>query len=246
MKNKYKIIVLDKTDSTNDYLKTLAEAGESENTVVIADKQGKGKGRLGRSFFSPDGGLYMSLLLRPVFSAEKSLFITTATAVAASEAISKLSGKKAVIKWVNDIFIEGKKVCGILTEASVNFKTGGLNYAIVGIGINLYPSDGGFPDDIKETAGTVFDKEIDSKLEAEIAVEIIKDFSEIYENIEKSDFMKRYKDRLFILGKKIEVIKNENSRRAEAIDIDDNAGLVVKYENGETETLFSGEVSIRF
>lgn len=246
LKNKCKVIFLEQIDSTNDYLKNLVNHGERENTLVIADRQSKGKGRLGRKFFSPDGGLYFSLLLRPNFSPEKALLITTAAAVVVSEALSRLSGKSAGIKWVNDIFIDNKKVCGILTEASTDFKKGTLEYAVLGIGINLYSPKDGFPDDIKDIAGVVFDKEPDCFTRAKIVSEIINAFFEIYDNFEKSDFLKRYKEKLFILGKKIDVIKNNTKRCATALDIDEKAGLVVEYENGDRETLSSGEVSIRF
>ena len=200
---------------------------------------------MGRSFFSPKSGLYMSILLRPNFSAEKSLFITTATAVAVSDAIDSLSDKSSSIKWVNDVFIDSKKVCGILTEASIDFETGGLSYAVVGLGVNLYHPADGFPEDIKNIAGTVFDSEISGDEKAKFAAEIINGFFNIYNNFENSDFMKRYKSKSFILGKKINVIKGDKKIPATAIDIDDEARLLVEYETGERESLFSGEVSIK-
>ncbi len=245
LKTECKVIVLDDIDSTNNYLKKLAEDGEKENTVVIAKHQSGGKGRMGRSFFSPKSGLYMSILLRPNFSAEKSLFITTATAVAVSDAIDSLSDKSSSIKWVNDVFIDSKKVCGILTEASIDFETGGLSYAVVGLGVNLYHPADGFPEDIKNIAGTVFDSEISGDEKAKFAAEIINGFFNIYNNFENSDFMKRYKSKSFILGKKINVIKGDKKIPATAIDIDDEARLLVEYETGERESLFSGEVSIK-
>ena len=245
LKTECKVIVLDDIDSTNNYLKKLAEDGEKENTVVIAKHQSGGKGRMGRSFFSPKSGLYMSILLRPNFSAEKSLFITTATAVAVSDAIDSLSDKSSSIKWVNDVFINSKKVCGILTEASIDFETGGLSYAVVGLGVNLYHPADGFPEDIKNIAGTVFDSEISGDEKAKFAAEIINGFFNIYNNFENSDFMKRYKSKSFILGKKINVIKGDKKIPATAIDIDDEARLLVEYETGERESLFSGEVSIK-
>lgn len=245
LKTDCKVIVLDDIDSTNNYLKKLAEDGEKENTVVIAKHQSGGKGRMGRSFFSPKSGLYMSILLRPNFSAEKSLFITTATAVAVSDAIDSLSDKSSSIKWVNDVFIDSKKVCGILTEASIDFETSGLSYAVVGLGVNLYHPADGFPEDIKNIAGTVFDSEISGDEKAKFAAEIINGFFNIYNNFENSDFMKRYKSKSFILGKKINVIKGDKKIPATAIDIDDEARLLVEYETGERESLVSGEVSIK-
>lgn len=240
------VFLFDELDSTNNYLKQKAESGEKSGTVIIAKRQTGGKGRLGRSFFSPQGGMYLSILLRPQISAEKSLFITTAAAVAVCRAIEKISNKKSGIKWVNDVFIDNKKVCGILTEASLDFETGGLYYAVVGIGVNLYYPKNSFPDDIKSIAGTVFDSKIDNDLKSKFTAEVINNFFEIYNNFENSDFMKEYKQKSIVLGKKITVIKGETTKSATAIDIDDNARLTVEYENGEKETLFSGEVSIKF
>lgn len=246
LNNDCKVIVLESVDSTNNYLKKLSENGEKENTVVIAECQSSGKGRLGRNFFSPKSGLYLSILLRPDFSAEKSLFITTAAAVAVSDAIEEVSGKKTGIKWVNDIFIGKKKVCGILTEASVDFETGGLYYAVLGIGVNIYHPVDGFPSDIRDIAGAVFDKEpCDKDLKQKLAAAVINNFFNIYNNIESSDFMQRYKQKSCVLGKEIFVLKNETKTKATVLDIDEKAGLVVKYENGEVKTLSSGEVSIR-
>lgn len=246
LKNDCRVIVLESVDSTNNYLKKLAENGERENTVVIAECQSSGKGRLGRSFFSPKSGLYLSILLRPTFSAEKSLFITAAAAVAVSDAIEEISGKTTGIKWVNDVFIGNKKVCGILTEAAVDFETGGLYYAVLGIGVNIYHPADGFPPEIRDIAGAVFDTEPDEKdLKQKLAAAVINNFFDIYNNIESSDFMQKYKQKSCILGKEIFVLRNETKTKATVLDIDEKAGLVVKYENGEVETLSSGEVSIR-
>ena len=133
-------------DSTNTLVKHLAEQGGREGMVVIAQHQTAGKGRLGRSFYSPKGtGLYLSILLRPKFSAQEALSITTAAAVAVAEAVDQVTGKEggeAKIKWVNDVYYRYRKVCGILTEASIDFETGGLHYAVLGIGVNLTPPPG--------------------------------------------------------------------------------------------------------
>lgn len=240
------IILLDEIDSTNNYLKSAAEKGGKEKTVVIAERQSAGKGRLGRDFFSPESGLYMSILLKPSFSAEKSLFITTAAAVAVSDAVEEISDKKTGIKWVNDIFIGDKKICGILTESSIDFKTGGLNYAVLGIGVNIYHPVSGFPDELKDIAGAIFEENPqDNQIKQKLISRIIDNFFKIYEDFENSDFMKEYKQKSIILGKEVFVVKGENKEQATALDINDNARLVVRYENGETEELSSGEVSVR-
>ena len=140
--------------STNTLLKAQAEQGAPEGTVLIAESQTAGKGRLGRHFTSPPGtGIYFSLLLRPHCTAEKSLFITTTAAVAVCEAIEQVTGLNPQIKWVNDVYLNEKKVCGILTEASVDFENGGLNWAVLGIGINIAVPEEGFPEEIRSIAG---------------------------------------------------------------------------------------------
>ncbi|MBQ4156373.1 MAG: biotin--[Clostridia bacterium] len=242
LKTKCKIILLKSVDSTNNYLKIIAEKGGEENTVVIAKSQTKGKGRMGRNFFSDNCGVYMSLLLRPSVSASKSLFITTAAAVAVANAVETVTGNDTKIKWVNDIFVNGKKVCGILTEASIDFETGGLCYAVLGIGINIKKPKNDFPKEIREIAGVISEKSVDSSL---LIAEILNNFFEIYNNFEKSNFMSEYKSKSMVTGKDIFVLRGEEKRPAKAIDIDDKARLLVEYENGEREYLSSGEVSVR-
>ena len=151
------IDVRESVTSTNTVLKELAEHGGREGMVVIAQRQTMGKGRLGRSFYSPQGGgLYMSVLLRPRFSADAALSITTAAAVAVARAIDDVTGERAMIKWVNDVYFHGRKVCGILTEASVDFENSGLHYAVLGMGVNLTEPEGGFPGEVAQVAGALF------------------------------------------------------------------------------------------
>ena len=145
------ISVFSSVTSTNTILKEMAEQGAKEGTVIIAEEQTAGRGRTGKQFYSPKGtGIYISILLRPDIPAEESLFLTTSAAVATARAIEDVSDKRALIKWVNDIYLEDKKACGILTEGAFNVETGKLDYAIVGIGINVCIPDGGFPDNINK------------------------------------------------------------------------------------------------
>ena len=141
--------------STNTVLKTMAAEGAREGLVLIAEEQTGGKGRMGRRFYSPPGsGLYMSILLRPGTEASRSTGITACAAVAVALAIEELSGRPANIKWVNDIYMDKRKVCGILTEASVDCESGLLNYAVVGIGINTLVPAGDFPQELQTIAGS--------------------------------------------------------------------------------------------
>ena len=150
--------ILPDIGSTNDYLREKAAQGKGEGYAVVAGAQTRGKGRTGRSFYSPaDTGIYLSLLLRPKdCGPAQAVKFTTMAAVAACEAIEKVSHRSPQIKWVNDIYIDGKKVSGILTEASVSLENGSLEYVLLGIGINVYPPEKGFPQELRETAGSVF------------------------------------------------------------------------------------------
>lgn len=232
----FKVYEFDTIDSTNDFCKSLAIKGE-ENAIVIAREQTKGKGRLNRSFYSPkDSGIYMSILLTPDLKPEDSTLITTAAAVAVSLAIDKISGRKSFIKWVNDIYMDGKKVCGILTESC--FK--GSDYrAVLGIGINLYTS--AFPDDIKDKAGSLFSEEND--LKESLINSVLSNFFEIYNTLPKKEYMKIYKEKSMLIGKRVSFIKDNIKYFGTVSEITDSAEIVIKSEE-ETITLFAGEVSL--
>ena len=238
--------VVDCVTSTNDVLKAAAENGAKEGTVIIAKEQSKGKGRLGRSFFSPNSGIYMSILLRPQLSASDSLMITTCAAVSVCEAIEKVCGKDCGIKWVNDIFLNGLKICGILTEASVDFETGGLQYAVPGIGINVAHPKNDFPAELHGIAGALYDELPKvGDIRARLCAELLNRFFGYYNNLKNRGFMAQYKRRSIIIGKKINVIQNGSKTPATALDIDDDARLLVRYEDGKTAFISTGEVSVR-
>ena len=151
LKDDRKILLFDIIDSTNNMAKQLAQNGEGEGTVVIAKSQTNGKGRMGRSFISSsENGLYLTIILRPRVSVDKCVNITVLGAVSLCEAIEELCGVECQIKWVNDIYINEKKVSGILTEASINFEGGTMQYAVIGMGINVYEPVGGFDPEIKD------------------------------------------------------------------------------------------------
>lgn len=233
--------------STNTILKEKAEQGASHGTVLIAEEQTLGRGRMGKRFYSPAGsGIYLSILLRPDIPAREALFLTTSAAVATARAIEDVSPKKADIKWVNDIYIEDKKVCGILTEAAFNIETGKFDYAIVGIGINIcYPNDG-FPPEIDDIATAVFDKDSDSVNKRNIFIaNLLNYFMEYYDNFENKKYVSEYIDRSMIIGKKITVLDGQKSRDAIALKIDKLCRLKVRFDDGYEKWLNSGEVSIK-
>lgn len=239
-----RIHILSETNSTNTLMRAWADEGQPQGTVLLVDKQTGGRGRLGRHFFSPTGtGLYMSLLLRPMMSAEVALMITTAAAVAVAEAVTRVTGRAAGIKWVNDILLDGKKICGILTETALDVETGGLQYAVLGIGINCWDPIEGFPSDIREIAGSVFGQAEGDK--NQLAAEILRGFTLIYNKLPDSDFMERYRELSVITGKNIWVMSPNRKDPAKALSIDDRAGLRVQWDDGTETVLRTGEISIR-
>ncbi len=233
-----KIIVYDTIDSTNLEARRLAKIGTDE-CVIIANSQSAGRGRLGRQFYSPkDSGIYMSFLIKNNFKDYQTVLITTAASVAVCRAIERALNVYPRIKWVNDLYLNNKKVCGILTEAVNDFKTGNIEYIIVGIGINCNEID--FPDDIADIAGSIGNNIDRNRLIAEV----IKELDGLYAMISDKGFIKEYKDKSLVIGKEIKISGNTNET-AKAIDIDDFGGLVVMTEGGEVKTLSSGEISIR-
>lgn len=244
LNQKLNITIFDELDSTNNYLKKLGSQGEKENQLVIALSQTGGRGRMGRSFYSPNGtGIYFSLLLHPKFSAEKSLFLTVMAAVSVAETVMKYNKNDVKIKWVNDIYIDGKKVCGILTEGAINSNKM-LDYAVVGIGINIIAPENGFPDDIKEIATAIFPGKTEDYIKEKIVANVVNKFFDMYNGFD-TNFVNRYKEYSYLTGKEINIIQGKTTRPATVIDITDDCHLLVKNENGEIEEISSGDVSVR-
>lgn len=233
-------IVLSCVDSTNSYAKDIL-ADSAEGDCVFALSQTGGRGRLGRRFFSYEGGIYMSLILKPNLTAESSLFITTAAAVAVSRAIEELFGKETRIKWVNDIYIAEKKVCGILTEGVIG-GNGKLEGAVLGIGINLGAPEE-FPEEISSIADSILDVQDDFELKARLVAEIVTEFFEIYKNPQSKDYMKEYRRRSYLDGKTVEFVREGVLRTAKVLGVTDDAGLKI-LEGGEEKILSAGEVSV--
>lgn len=235
-----KIKTIEKTESTNDDAKLLANANET--AVVIAKTQTKGRGRLDRVFASPQGGVYLSVIVRPDAAITDGVKITTFTAVAVARAIEKISGLDAQIKWVNDVYINGKKVCGILTEANCDFESRKLNYAVIGMGINVNTED--LPQELNGIATSIF-KETGKKTDLnKMVAEILNGLKNIEAEISSGDYLKEYKKRSFVLGKNVRVISGQNEYDALAVDITDTGALVVN-KNGKIYTVSSGEVSVK-
>lgn len=240
------IDVRDSVTSTNTVLKAIAEQGGAEGMVLIAQQQTQGKGRLGRTFLSPKGtGLYISILLRPKFSAEESLCVTTAAAVAVAEAIDSVTGKHAMIKWVNDVYLKGRKVCGILTEASVDFENSGLNYAIVGIGVNVQEPPGGFAPEIRDVAGALYKEEVPAGVRTQLAAEILNRFFGFYDHLTQRTFMDAYRERSLLTGMEVTFTQGDTVKEGLVLGVDDEARLQVRLPNGEEKLFSAGEVNIK-
>ena len=236
--------VHDTVSSTNTLLKERADT-LPEWYAIISSCQTAGRGRIGRSFYSPsDTGVYLSVLLRPQLPAQEATRITTAAAVAACRAIESCTKACPKIKWVNDVFIEGKKVCGILTEGSFNMETGGLDWTVMGIGLNVYEPEGGFPEEIRQIAGSIAKKR-EKNLRNKLAAAFLRQFYILCNELTKADFAEEYRKRSFLIGEEILVLRGDAVLPAKALNIDEECRLLVQYEDGRKEALSSGEVSVR-
>lgn len=226
-------VLLEETDSTNRVAKDLARQGAPHGTAVLAKSQRAGRGRLGRQFFSPEGGLYLSVILRPGLAPEELALMTPMAAVAVCRALEGLCGVSPRIKWVNDLYLGDKKLCGILCEGA-----GGA--VIAGIGMNLQTPAGGFPEGVPAVA---LDRPVDREaLARAIAGELLAGCDALPD----TGFLQEYRSRNLVPGRQVTVhpVKGE-AYPARALDIDDRGRLVVETARGK-ETLDGGEISIRF
>ena len=239
--------VLEETDSTNTQLKILARKGAPHGTVLIADRQTGGHGRLGRSFHSPGGvGIYMSILLRPQCRPGDLMHLTCATAVAMCDAVEAACGFRPGIKWTNDLVAGKTKLGGILTELGLG-PGGTLEYAIIGIGINCCQESRDFPEDIRGIAGSlsmVTGREIDRSAVAAAMMEALWRMDETLLS-GKADTLRRYRENCITIGKEISLVRGDEIRHGTALDVDDNGALVTLFPDGTAEAVNSGEVSVR-
>lgn len=245
------LIFLEETGSTNDYAKELATRGGSNGTAVVARRQTAGKGRLGRSFDSPaEKGVYFTLLLRPDIQIETLNRVTLLAAVAIADAVEELAGVRPGIKWINDLYLDGRKLCGILTECSVEGETGRVSYAAVGIGLNLHQRVEDFPPELREKAGSVEMLTGRHIAAADYAAAAFRCFERYFFDgnfpANQEEILQRYREDLFFLGREVEVREMMRSYRATALDIDGDGRLLVRDGSGQLRTLNSGEISIRF
>lgn len=246
-----KIIIKEVTKSTNDDAKNIMS---NEATVIFAKKQTSGRGRQGHSFYSPEGsGLYFSAILdyekitnnttQTIINPAK---ITVSAAVAICNAVKKCCNIFLDVKWVNDLFFNKKKVCGILTEGSIGINSKKIDKIILGVGINVYSFKDELPEDIKNIAGSLSCDNIDiNELSSEIVYQLYKNCYSI--NFLWDDILKTYKNHCNLLGKEVCVIDkfNHNDYYARVLDIDDEAALVIELDDGSVKKLNSGEISVK-
>ena len=234
-------------DSTNDHIRTLARNGAPHGTVVISDHQTGGHGRRGRSFHSPEGvGVYLSLLLRPACTPTQLMHLTCATAVAMCEAVERAVDLRPGIKWTNDLVCGKRKLGGILTELGFT-PSGQVDYAIIGVGINCCQKEADFPEDIRDMAGSlsmVTGKEVERSRVAAAMLEALQKMDTVLLT-GKEDMLISYRKDCITLGQNVVLIRGDEKRYGHAIDIDPEGALVVKFQDGITESVNSGEVSVR-
>lgn len=244
-----KVVCLDTVDSTNIKLRELAFNGAASGYVVLANQQTSGRGRLGRSFMSPkDTGIYLSILIRPDCLPKDCPAITAWTGVAVSLAIKKITGVSPSIKWVNDLFINDKKICGILSELSVESESGHVQHIIIGIGINVNVHPDEFPDELKNIATSLYAETGKKTSRAELAAALIEELDIMSSKWPdaKEEYLAEYRKLTMTTGRDIYVISGENKAMAKALEINEDFSLKVKYEDGTIENLSSGEISTRF
>ena len=236
----------DTIDSTNTHAKEMAAQGAPHGTVLIADSQTGGRGRMGRSFHSPAGcGIYLSMLLRPQCPAKDLMHLTCATAVAASDGIQAATGLRPGIKWTNDLVVGKKKLGGILTELSLD-GSGNVDYAVIGIGINCSQDTEDFPEEIQQIATSLqlaTGKSIDR---AAVIGQLLVALQHMSENLQNSaEILNSYRANCITIGQEISLVRGEEIRHGKALDVDDEGALVVEFTGGETQAVQSGEVSVR-
>lgn len=238
------IYLFDAIDSTNSHAHKLAKEGAKEGTVVLSESQSRGKGRLGRSWFSPSGtNIYLSVILRPQMPASQITLLTFAAAIAVAKAIRDITGLDADIKWPNDILIKGKKVAGILSEMDAKSDT--IRFVVIGIGINVNLEKKDIPLELMDKATSI-------KIESNSTIDRMNLICRVLENLEKwynlferngaNDIIKEWKSLAITIGRDVKVQSGNSFVEGRAVDIDENGALLIKDRNGVIQKVLSGDV----
>ena len=240
------VCYFDSTDSTNIQAKKLGEGGGVHGTLVVAGQQTSGKGRRGRGWESPLGtSIYMTILLRPDFAPSKAPMLTLVMAMSVAEAIREKTGAEGLIKWPNDIVLNGKKICGILTEMSAEIDY--INHVVIGVGINVNTES--FPEEISAAATSLRAETGECYRRAEIVAAVMERFEQNYSIFQECGSFKELKDRynemLVNIGREVLILEPGHEYKALALGINETGELLVKKEDGTVAEVFAGEVSVR-
>lgn len=235
------LTIVSQCSCTNDLVRQLAIHSAPAGSCVLADTQTNGRGRQGRNFYSPPGGLYLSMLLRPSLLMQESTFLTIAAAVAICRAVKKICNLSLEIKWVNDLFLNGKKVGGILTEAVTDLEGGTFEYVIVGIGLNIFFREA-IPNELAPIATSLYDTEPDGGIRCQLTAAILNELYQLEQN--PSSSLKEYQALNFVPGKTIQIISGIRTGIAKALSITEQGQLLVEYPDQTQIPLNSGEIQI--
>lgn len=236
---------LEEVGSTNDVAARLASQGGREGCVVVADRQSLGRGRIGRRWYSPEGGLWFSVILRPEMKVSEAPRLTLTAAVAIANAIRETLGLMVEVKWPNDLLIQGRKVCGILTEAVT--KGDDLDFVVLGVGINANINREALPREVRESATTlreVLGREVDK---SELLCRCLRQLEIYYEMLQEGKFnliLEEWRGLAPFLGEEIEVRSLKERVRGKAIDVDEDGALILELQDGTRCKVLSGEVSL--
>lgn len=239
----------DSIDSTNMEAKRMAQSGAPHGTVLIADHQTAGRGRMGRSFLSPAGmGIYTSVILRPNCVPAKLMHLTCAAAVFACDAVESAADFRPGVKWTNDLVYQNRKLAGVLTELAIDPKTGLVDYAVIGVGINCCQQESDFDPLIRSFAGSLSMFSEHAVDRALLSACIVRSLYEMDKRLltDQSKIMKRYRHDCITIGKDVSLVRADgNIRHGHSVDVDEEGALLVRFSDGNTETVNSGEISIR-
>lgn len=242
------LLCFDTIDSTNNELKRRAVSGTVDGTVILADQQTGGRGRRGRSFVSPAGkGLYLSAALRPQCPLSEISTLTAWTAVALCDAVEAVCGVRPGIKWPNDLVMQGRKLCGVLTELELEAETGLPRYVIVGIGTNVLQTEADFGPEVAPIAISLEQALGQAPARTALAKEILRAMDDLYRDFpqEKAQYLEQYRRDCLTLGRPVTVLRSSGARNGFATGINEDFSLTVRWEDGTEEALSAGEVSVR-
>lgn len=241
------LVCLDRVDSTNNEVKRRAVDTVPEGLVVVAGEQTGGRGRRGRSFLSPPGGLYLSALLKPDCPLEQVSALTAWSAVAVCDAVEGVCGIRPSIKWPNDVILEGRKLCGILTELELEGETAALRYVVLGIGVNLTQTEEDFGPEVAPVAISLAQALGKAPRRAELAAALLDALDRLNRDFPRQweCWLERYRADCITVGRQIKVLRGREERVGTAVGVDDTFALVVRWADGSEEALSSGEVSVR-